>query len=145
MRSDPVFLYKFIYHAHFEDRGAEHELCWVYAGRSSDPVRANPNEIAEWKYMKPSQLDEALQHQALYGARLGTNLVDLSMISFGPAGALPIRAALEDVNMDGFVDVVVHFRTQEAGLGVSDTQACLLGARADDGSRFRGCDAIVTR
>ena len=27
------------------------------------------------------QLDEALQHQALYGARLGTNLVDLSMIS----------------------------------------------------------------
>lgn len=61
MRTDPVFLYKFIYHAHFEDRGAEHELCWVYVGRSSDPVRANPNEIAEWKYVGPSELDQALK------------------------------------------------------------------------------------
>lgn len=61
MRTDPVFLYKFIYHAHFEDKGAEHELCWVYVGRSSDPVRANPNEISEWKYVSPSQLDEALR------------------------------------------------------------------------------------
>ena len=27
------------------------------------------------------QLDEALQHQALYGARLGTNLVDLAFVT----------------------------------------------------------------
>lgn len=61
MRTDPVFLYKFTYHARFEDKGAEHELCWVYVGRSSDPVRANPNEISEWMYVSPSQLDEALR------------------------------------------------------------------------------------
>ena len=62
MRSDPLFLYKFIYHAHYEDQGAEHELCWVYIGRSCDPVRANPNEISEWKYMSPSQLGEELKN-----------------------------------------------------------------------------------
>lgn len=62
MRSDPLFLYKFIYHAHYEDQGAEHELCWVYIGRSSDPVRANPNEVSEWKYMAPTQLDQELKN-----------------------------------------------------------------------------------
>ena len=60
MRSELVFLYKFIYHAQFMDRGAEHELCWVYAGRSNDPVRANANEIADWRYMSPAQLDQDL-------------------------------------------------------------------------------------
>jgi isopentenyl-diphosphate delta-isomerase len=62
MRTDPVFLYKFIYHAHYEDQGAEHEFCWVYIGKSSDPVRANPNEISEWKYVAPSQLGEELDN-----------------------------------------------------------------------------------
>ncbi len=62
MHADPVFLYKFIYQVQFEDQGAEHELCWVYIGRSSDPVRANPNEISEWKYVSPSKLDDQLKH-----------------------------------------------------------------------------------
>lgn len=60
MRSKLVFLYKFIYQAQFENVGAEHELCWVYIGKSEDPVRANPNEVAEWRYLTPTQVDQHL-------------------------------------------------------------------------------------
>ena len=60
MHSELIFLYKFIYHARFGDVGTEHELCWVYVGKSTDPVRPNPNEIADWKYMSPARLDDEL-------------------------------------------------------------------------------------
>ena len=60
MRSELIFLYKFTYHARFRDVGTEHELCWVYVGKSTDPVRPNPNEIADWKYMSPARLDDEL-------------------------------------------------------------------------------------
>lgn len=61
IRSELVFLYKFIYHAQFKDSGAEHELCWVYIGRSTDPVRANLNEIAGWKFLSPERLEKELK------------------------------------------------------------------------------------
>ncbi len=63
MRAELVFLYKFIYQAKFGEQGAEHELCWVYVGRSSDEVQPNTNEIADWRYVAPEDLDrELLQH-----------------------------------------------------------------------------------
>lgn len=45
------YLYKFIYQADFKDIGAEHELCWVFIGRSDQEVRANPAELADWRYL----------------------------------------------------------------------------------------------
>lgn len=51
------FLYKFEYHAQFDADGAEHELCWVYAGRSSELPRVNPNEIAATRSIAPAALD----------------------------------------------------------------------------------------
>ena len=43
------FLYRFEYQATYEDRGSEHELCSVYAGRlpSSVPVVVDPKERCE--------------------------------------------------------------------------------------------------
>ena len=61
MHSKPEFLYKFIYHARFEDKGSEHELCWVFAGKSIDPVRANPNEIDEWKFLSRDELNAEIE------------------------------------------------------------------------------------
>jgi len=58
MRSELVFLYKFIYQARFENQGAEHEYCWVYAGKSSDSVRPNPNEVAAWRFLSPSEVNQ---------------------------------------------------------------------------------------
>lgn len=51
------FIYKFIYQAPYEDVGAEHELCWVYKGRTDAAAAVNANEIADIRYVTPEQLD----------------------------------------------------------------------------------------
>jgi isopentenyl-diphosphate delta-isomerase len=51
------FLYKFEYQAQYDADGAEHELCWVYAGRSAQAPRVNRNEIAALRYLAPAQVD----------------------------------------------------------------------------------------
>jgi isopentenyl-diphosphate Delta-isomerase len=50
------FLFKFEYQAQYDPQGAEHELCWVYVGRSAERPRANVHEIAAWRYLTPSAL-----------------------------------------------------------------------------------------
>ena len=57
---DLKFLYKFIYHAQFGELGAEHELCWVYAGRTAAELKPNHNEIAAWRYVSPADLDREM-------------------------------------------------------------------------------------
>ena len=57
------FLFKFHYQAQFEVDGAEHELCWVYAGRSDTQAQVNPNEIAAVRYLSVPQLEaEMAEH-----------------------------------------------------------------------------------
>ena len=63
LRTELTFLYKFQYHAYFEDKGAEHELCWVYVGVCDNEPSTNANEISEWRYIKPEQLEQELQDQ----------------------------------------------------------------------------------
>jgi isopentenyl-diphosphate delta-isomerase len=50
------FLFKFEYQSQFDTYGAEHELCWVYAGCNADPPRVNSQEIAAWRYLDPESL-----------------------------------------------------------------------------------------
>ena len=40
------FLFKFQYQAQFDETGAENELCSVFIGRSTDPVKINGDEIS---------------------------------------------------------------------------------------------------
>ena len=56
LECEPWFLYKFQYHARFGDLGSEHELCHVFAGIVSGDVAAHPDEIADWRFVKPDQL-----------------------------------------------------------------------------------------
>jgi isopentenyl-diphosphate delta-isomerase len=63
MAAELHYLYKFQYHASFEDRGSEHEICWVYAGLSTDSVRPNGNEIADHRWVAPTDLDAELADQ----------------------------------------------------------------------------------
>jgi len=51
------FLFKFQYQAQFDATGAENELCWVYIGRCSDPVKINRDEIHAWRWISPEALD----------------------------------------------------------------------------------------
>jgi hypothetical protein len=47
------------------------------------------------------------------------------------------------VNHDGFMDLVVHFRTQDTGIGCGDESATLVGVTLD-GRPFEGTDSIQT-
>jgi isopentenyl-diphosphate delta-isomerase len=54
------FLFKFEYQAQFDMCGAEHELCWVYAGRSDALPRINRHEIAAWRYLDLESLQSEI-------------------------------------------------------------------------------------
>ena len=60
LTSELEFLFKFIYHAQYEKTGSEHELCWVYVGRSEGSVVVNANEIADWRFVPVEALNEEL-------------------------------------------------------------------------------------
>jgi len=55
------FLFKFQYFAKYKDKGSEREICSVFTGRSNDEVLANPNEIAEWKYIDLTELEKGFE------------------------------------------------------------------------------------
>ena len=54
------FLFKFQYQAQFDATGAEHELCSVFIGRCTDPIRVNEHEIAACRWIAPEALGAEL-------------------------------------------------------------------------------------
>ena len=78
--------------------------------------------------------------------------VDVTTLAFGPASAEPLFPltipfvfdwAHRDVNRDGFKDLVSHYRTQDTGIALGGTEACLRGGTLE-GTPFEGCDSIQT-
>jgi hypothetical protein len=80
--------------------------------------------------------------------------VDVASLAFGseggPYNSFPARDlldpdayadALQDVDGDGLIDLVLHFPTQDAGFQLGDTSACVVGTTTG-GTPFQGCDAI---
>jgi isopentenyl-diphosphate delta-isomerase len=55
------FLFKFKYQAQFDSVGAEHELCSVFIGRSSDRVRVDQREISAWRWVSPESLEQEMR------------------------------------------------------------------------------------
>ena len=77
--------------------------------------------------------------------------VDVTTLMFGP-DATPAHDLtdpdvyadhLQDVNSDGFMDLVSHYRTQDTGIAKGDTEACLTGETTGGGAIW-GCDDIKT-
>jgi len=56
MTAELQYLFKFRYQTQYDPHGAEHELCWVYAGLSPERPRANVDEVAAWRYVTPRTL-----------------------------------------------------------------------------------------
>jgi len=72
--------------------------------------------------------------------------IDVTTLAFGPSEAVPAHRSgghSEDVNGDGFIDLVSHYRTQESGISFGMTEACVSGETLD-GIPIEGCDAIRT-
>jgi len=73
--------------------------------------------------------------------------VDVSALSFGPGAASPVHEEAgavpadhyEDVNDDGFIDLVTHYVQKEAL--PDEPEACLTGA-LNDGTPIQGCDSV---
>jgi isopentenyl-diphosphate Delta-isomerase len=54
------FLFKFQYQAQFDATGAENELCSVFVGRSREPIKANSQEILNWRWISPQALQREI-------------------------------------------------------------------------------------
>ena len=76
--------------------------------------------------------------------------VDVTTLVFGPCSATPAHDLadpvvyadhLQDVNLDGYLDLVCHFKTQELGLVKGDTDATLTG-ETNDGVIIYGTDDV---
>jgi hypothetical protein len=71
--------------------------------------------------------------------------VDAATVTFGPDGAAigHRRAHVADVDGDGDSDLLLHFRTREAGLACGDTEATLQG-ETFGGEPITGTSAVDT-
>ena len=72
-------------------------------------------------------------------------LVDFLTVEFGPGKASPVHDGhVEDVNGDGFDDMVFHFKTQDTGIVCGDTDASLTGSTFanPDSVDIEGADSI---
>ncbi|MCE5219691.1 MAG: HYR domain-containing protein [Clostridium sp.] len=67
--------------------------------------------------------------------------IDSSTVTFANAKALNIGQGLEDVNGDGYMDKVFHFKTSELNLTNSSTEASLEG-KTLAGENFKGSDSV---
>ncbi len=79
-------------------------------------------------------------------ALLGSGTFDVATVNratvkFADTPVLDIGGALEDINKDGYPDIVFHFDTQSLNLPVGTTSACLIGT-ASSGTKFKGCDSV---
>ena len=72
--------------------------------------------------------------------------VDVATLAFGPSGA-PFDHShgphFEDVNGDGYMDLISHYLIEATGISFGDMAACVIGQTVD-GLIFEGCDSVRT-
>lgn len=72
--------------------------------------------------------------------------IDVTTLRFGPSGAAPTHSHPGhhlDQDLDGYMDLMVHFKTQDTGIVCGDSEARLSGSLLD-GLPFEGSDTVQT-
>jgi uncharacterized repeat protein (TIGR01451 family) len=71
--------------------------------------------------------------------------IDRASLRFGPGAAAPVHRGLGhllDVNEDGALDLLSHYRVEETELSETTFAACVQ-AMFEDGRTFQGCDRVT--
>lgn len=124
------------------DGVTDREITPAFVFNGSEP-REVPVDIKPGSLANSINLQATVPVAVLSGGGFDTLGIDPLSVRFGMAGAAEIhqRGHWEDVDGDGAVDLVLHFRAAQAGIRPSDTAACLTGTLAS-GEQFQGCDGI---
>ncbi|MGA9356205.1 MAG: hypothetical protein WBV46_21135 [Terriglobales bacterium] len=72
---------------------------------------------------------------------LDPNQIDHASLRFGPRGAAPESARVEDAGQTGKPALVMLFQPSASGIAPKSVNACLSGKRAD-GAPFEACDLV---
>jgi hypothetical protein len=95
---------------------------------------SNPNSIN-----LPCEGEGVIPVAILTTAEFDAATVDAGTVTF--AEATVVQPAMEDVDGDGDLDLVLHFKCQEVSVPSDATQACLEGLTYEDMS-IEGCDSV---
>jgi hypothetical protein len=118
-------------------------------GVTDGPVLAIPVQIDIKPGSAPNPVnpraDGVMPVAILGSSAFDVTSVDQTTVRFGPGSAAAQKDAghTEDVNGDGFLDLIFHFPTAAAGIACGDTAAALTGATTS-GVPIRGSDSVVT-
>lgn len=86
----------------------------------------------------------------LGSANFDVTTVDVTTLAFGPDGASPVHDLsdpdtydehIQDVNDDGFLDLVSHYNQKETEIACDNTEATLFGTLFD-GTSFEAADSV---
>ena len=78
--------------------------------------------------------------------------IDVTTLTFGSGGATPAHNLtdsftyndhLQDVNLDGYMDLMTHYRNRDTGIFCGDESATLTGETID-GQPIQGSDSVNT-
>jgi hypothetical protein len=129
--------------AYTANRSADHTIkIFDPNGKLTGPYAANPGAtlaVQVWGHLPATieiQRDGDLWKVILHGnAAFDARLSNRGSLRFGSKGAIPTSQ-----HVDG-ADLVMTFRTADAGIQPNEVNACLNGRR-QDGVPFEGCDLL---
>lgn len=85
LKSRLNYILKFRYQAKFKTIGSENEFCHIFAGKLNGKIKANPQEIAAWRFSSLKFLYQDIKtNPRQYAPWFKTELKKLEKIKFNP-------------------------------------------------------------